>query len=68
MKVDITEPERIFSSLAIGLNTYVSNALAEYEQKQTVLIEEIKKLREENSKLKKEQEACESKENCEDKK
>jgi septation ring formation regulator EzrA len=54
MRVDITEQEKIFSSLSVGLATFVSNQFAEYEQKMQVLVEEIKKLREENTKLNKE--------------
>lgn len=52
MKVDITKPEQMFSVLNSGLNVYVMNQFQEYEEKQTVLIEEVKKLREANTELK----------------
>lgn len=53
MKIDTTEPERLFSILNTGLSTFVFNTLQEYESKLTILVEEIKKLREENEKHKK---------------
>lgn len=52
MKIDTTEQERLFYSLSVGISTFVSNTFADYEQKMAVLIEEVKKLREENKTLK----------------
>jgi len=64
MKFDVTKEESTFSSLSTGLAHFVFGVFAEYEQKLEVLIEEIKKLREENSKLQKDLENKECEENC----
>jgi len=52
MKVDITQPEQMFSSLISGLDVFVMNQFQEYEMKLQVLVEEVKKLRAENEELK----------------
>jgi len=54
MEINTTKPESLFNSLCIGLSKFVSNTFAQYEEEKRILIEEIKKLREENSKQKKE--------------
>lgn len=62
MKYDITPAEQTFSALQAGITLHVLGQFQEYETKLTVLIEEIKKLREENIKLQKETKEC--KEDC----
>ena len=52
MKVDITQPEQMFSSLISGLDVFVMNQFQEYEMKLQVLVEEVKKVRAENEELK----------------
>lgn len=64
MKVNISKPEETFASLNTGMSTFVFNIFQEYEAKIELLVEEIKKLREENSKLTKELERKECAENC----
>jgi len=51
MKFDAIDAEKVFATLQAGLTLHVMGQFNEYEQKLSVLIEEVKKLREENEKL-----------------
>lgn len=63
MKIDLSDAERNFASFSAGLNTFVMNTFATYDQQIQLLTETITKLREENSKLQKDLENKESSEN-----
>ena len=52
MKYDATKAETTFSTLQAGITLAVLSQFQEYDNQIKVLVEEIKKLREENEELK----------------
>lgn len=54
MKVDVTDAERNFASMSAGMNTFVMNMFASYDEQIKLLAQQVKDLSEKNSQLQKE--------------
>lgn len=54
MKVDVTDAERNFASMSAGMNTFVMNMFASYDEQMKLLAQQVKDLSEKNSQLQKE--------------